>query len=371
MYVCKIEDLYYVKRMPETGINHHPSCVSFEPPAELSGLGQILGTAIQEDPSSGQTNLKLDFSLSKSGPRNAPTPSAHTATSLQAKGNKLTLRSFLHYLWDQAGLNHWSPAMAGKRNWAVIRKYLLLAAQSKIAKGTEISELLYIPELYKFEDALPIKVRRNNQLIKASATDANKQKLLIIIAEVKSFGEAHYGKKIIFKHLPDYHFLLDTDLFKRINKRYDSEIALWSGSQNIHLIAISTCAVATNGVSSVEEISLMLTNEHWIPFETTSEQMLIEHLEKKERKFLKGMRFNMSEEKPMASALLTDTQPIPCALYITPIGASETFQEDQYQLIQASGLDSWIWDVTNLAIPALPSALQIQTPFNSREMKNA
>ena len=37
---------YIVKRMPDTGSHHAPDCPSYEPPAEFSGLGQVLGSAI-------------------------------------------------------------------------------------------------------------------------------------------------------------------------------------------------------------------------------------------------------------------------------------------------------------------------------------
>ncbi len=357
MYLSKIHGVYYVKRMPDSGSHHTVSCESYEPPPELSGLGQVLGTAIQEDLTTGETNLKLDFALSKVGSRKAPIPSEHAPSSLETKGNKLTLRAFLNFLWDQAGLNRWSPAMVGKRTWFVVRKNLLLATQSKKCKGEDLTERLFVPETYKSDDALAIKVRRSTHLAQASSSDGPKHKLLILIAEVKAFADAHYGKKIIFKHLPDYHFLLDTDLFERIHRRYAGVLAIWNGSQTVHLIAVATFNVGSGGVSSIEEISFMLTNENWVPFETSSEQMLIEHLVKEERKFLKGLRFNMADDKPMASVLLTDLQPVPCALYITPVGASEQFQQAQHQLIQDSEMSSWIWNAASTQMPALPSVL--------------
>jgi Protein of unknown function (DUF1173) len=55
--------------------------------------------------------------------------------SVKTDGNKLSLRGTLHYLWEQARFNKWSPGMAGKRNWFVIRKYLYEAAKDKTAKN--------------------------------------------------------------------------------------------------------------------------------------------------------------------------------------------------------------------------------------------
>ncbi len=61
MYIAKVLGQLVIKRMPDSGGNHAPACDSYEPPLQLSGLGQLIGTAIREDPESGITTLKLDF----------------------------------------------------------------------------------------------------------------------------------------------------------------------------------------------------------------------------------------------------------------------------------------------------------------------
>lgn len=58
MYVALVADSYLVKRMPGTAHLHHPDCVSFEAPPELSGLGDVLGQAIvAEEERGGSGNL--------------------------------------------------------------------------------------------------------------------------------------------------------------------------------------------------------------------------------------------------------------------------------------------------------------------------
>ena len=69
MYVARLDHGFLVKRMPFTGSEHAPDCASYEPPADLSGLGHVMGSAIVEDPVSGVTSLKLGFSMSKVGAR--------------------------------------------------------------------------------------------------------------------------------------------------------------------------------------------------------------------------------------------------------------------------------------------------------------
>ena len=68
MYVARLagtSDGFIVKRMPDTGSQHAPDCPSYEPPPKSSGLGQVLGSAISEDPATGETTLRLDFAMSK------------------------------------------------------------------------------------------------------------------------------------------------------------------------------------------------------------------------------------------------------------------------------------------------------------------
>ncbi len=99
MYVARLPDstdCFIVKRMPETGCRHAPGCPSYEPPPDASGLGQVLGTAIVEDPATGETTLKLDFALSKMPGRSTmPSPSGD-GDSAASSGTKLSLRALLH-----------------------------------------------------------------------------------------------------------------------------------------------------------------------------------------------------------------------------------------------------------------------------------
>ena len=74
MYIAQLGEHLVLKRMPNSGKVHAPDCDSFEPPPELSGLGQVMGSAIREDPDAGLTTLKLDFSLTKAPGRAAPVP---------------------------------------------------------------------------------------------------------------------------------------------------------------------------------------------------------------------------------------------------------------------------------------------------------
>lgn len=159
-YVARLGEGYIVKRMPDTGSHHAPDCPSYEPPAEFSGLGQVLGGAITEDPATGETTLKLDFPLAKMPGRSIKPPAGGESDSVSSSGTRLSLRGLLHYLWDQAELTRWHPGFAGKRTWATVRRHLLQAAEHMLARGDALRARLYVPEPFSIAEREAINARR-------------------------------------------------------------------------------------------------------------------------------------------------------------------------------------------------------------------
>lgn len=354
MYIAKVNNKFILKRMPGTGEGHAPTCDSYEPPEELSGRGQVMGSAIEEDAESGNTKLKFDFSLSKSGHRNMPTPTGNEADTVTTPGNRLTLRGMLHYLWEEAGFNHWTPNMAGKRHWSVIRKYLLEAANNKTAKGTGLGELLYIPETFFLEKKDEIAQRRVSHLSRIAATENGARKLMIVIGEIVKFDKSRYGMKVVLKHLPDYHFQLSEELHKKLHKRFELELSQWGADEQSHLIMIGTFSVNHAMVANLEEVGMINVTDNWIPYEGAYDRLLIDALTHQNRRFVKGLRYNLQKTKPLAVAVLTDMGQESCALFITPAGASQDYVDEQNELIKQSSMNSWVWDASAGTMPALP-----------------
>lgn len=356
VYIAKLaEKTYIIKRMPNSGGSHSPECESYEPPQELSGAGQVMGAAIQEDSAEGVTTIKLNFSLSKS-PSKPVINSGGEKDSVKTDGSKLTLRGALHYLWEEAGFNRWSPSMAGKRNWYIVRKFLQQAAEGKTTKRMNLNEVLYIPESFSPDHKDDIIRRRNHHLLKLTNSQTATKPLMLMIGEVKEVGQARYGYKMVVKHLPDYPFMMNEDIFKRFSKRFDTELEMWSISDSIHLVAIATFGVGRTGVASIEEISVMTVSDNWIPFETVVEKQLLDTLIHQKRRFIKGLRYNLSSSSPLAFAVLTDT-PNATALYIVDPEVSDSYLEEMAELRDGSKLDSWIWNVLD-DMPELPEKME-------------
>jgi hypothetical protein len=356
MYVARLAGSnggYIVKRMPDTGSHHAPDCPSYEPPAEFSGLGQVLGSAITEDPATGETTLKLDFPLTRTPGRSQMPPAGGDSDSVASDGTRLSLRGLLHYLWDQAELTRWHPGFAGKRTWAMVRRHLLQAAEHKLARGDALRARLYVPEPFALDQRAAINARRLAQWQHAVVAPAKPQQLMLLIGEVKEMVPARYGYKAVVKHVPDQAFALDEQLYRRLGRRFEAELALWSASDDIHMVMIATFGVSSAGVPAIHELCLMPVTRQWLPVEDGFEKQLLDRLIGENRSFVKGLHYNLGRTEGIASAALTDCEGTAPMLFIVPAGLDDATSGHSTDDARAQ---VWVWRRSGEPMPPLPRA---------------
>ena len=354
MYIARVDDQYVVKRMPLSGREHDPACPSYEPPYELSGLGPLIGSAIQID-ASGKAELKLDFSLTKRGPRAAPAaPTEASEPSIRSEPRKLSLKAMLHYLWEAGELTEWRSVWAGRRGWGRVRTSLINAASQMTARGGSLSDMLYVPEVFQADDKDGIAARRAAALKDVQAKGSGPRKLMMIVAEVKEFSPAREGQRIVIRHMP-FPLLIEDGAWRRLAARYETELELWRSSEAFHLIVIATFGISAAGIASVEEVALMVVNEHWLPFEDIHELRLLEKLGHLKRKSVKGLRFNLPRTAPIVSVTLPEQKPAPVAMFIVPASAGEEYEHALADMIETRPeITPWVWRVADGEIPRLP-----------------
>lgn len=350
MYVAKIgPDKFVIKRMPDSGLEHTPRCASYLPPEELSGLGQVLGSAITEEADSGLTAIKLGFRMSKAE-RAAPAGagSGGVADSVAADPNRLTLRAVLHYLWQEADLATWTPGMDGKRNWRIVSWYLRQAARGKFTKGKPLATKLYVPEPYNVEKKTEIAARRLSAWAPLQQ-HGSVQQFMMLIGELKEIASARFGYKLVIRHLPDAPLMVDDTLLARLNKRFGVELELWQNNDDGHLMVIATFSVGRAGLATAEEISLVMTDRNWLPYESLLDKLLLDTALDARRRFTKSLRYNLAPDKPMASLVFTDTETPTAAFLLT----SDEDREVAAQIAADTGTEVWAWVVTE-DMPPLP-----------------
>ncbi|MFF3569239.1 DUF1173 family protein [Nocardia jiangxiensis] len=345
MYVARIGDRYYLKRMPGSGPEHTPDCGSWSPPAELSGLAPLLGTAIRDNPDTGTTRLGLGFALTRHPGRDTSTDSADRENT-DGGQTRLSLRSLLHYLWEESGLTRWTPALAGKRNWGMVRSRIQRAADDKIIINRKpLTEYLYLPETFSSTHKPEIAARRAVALQRLTDTSAN-TKLMLLIGEVKDLRPARFGRNaVIVKHLPDFPILADETLATHLHTRFSTEFTLRQAICDSHLILAGTFSLSSAGVAVAHEAALMTVTRDWIPFDTTSDHALLGTLDQQRRRYVKSLRYLVPAAEPVACVILTDTDPpTPCYL----------IDDQQNQVPEVQG-PQWIWNTsTDICMPPLP-----------------
>jgi len=226
-------------------------------------------------------------------------------------------------------------------------------ADSKMTKGVQLNEVLYIPEPFFLERKDEISQRRMAKFATVMQEGISRQ-LLLIIGEVKEISVAKYGHKFVLKHLPDCHIMCNDDLHKRLERRFSVELELWNSIETSHLMFIGTVSIGVTGIASLHEVALMNVDSCWIPFENAFEKAVIDRLIETKRKFTRCLRYNMNKQKLIASALITDVQP-PEACFVIPPGVEGAVEDELDKLKVHEQFSSWVWKVGEGGMPSFSS----------------
>ncbi len=322
MYVAK-HRLYVVKRMPDTGHQHHATCVSYEPELGQSGLGELIGEAIIER-SPESIELCVDFPLSRVPGRTTVRGAAQELAEINAPRHRMSLRAVMHFLFERAGFNRWYPAMEGKRTQGVMHKYLLEAADGVQTKGVTLSERLYVPEQFheqQCEEASPL------------------------------------GRKVWLKHMPDAPLFIDAKTWERIERAYGNLLeARYADTKTKQRVVICALIYAKREHTyQIDTASFMLTTEHWIPIEGTHEVDLIEALTQQRRRFMKPLRYDARSAASFPNVILLDMGAKPTPLHVVSASLDLQDRAAKEKALKPSGDTAWVW-YTDRKMPPLPEA---------------
>ena len=354
MYVARLEERYIVKRMPGTGIDHAPDCSAFEPPEHLSGLSELQGSAISEEPEDGSVLLKLDFPLSKTGKRAAPPPpSGGQATEAISNPRKMGLTGLLHYLWQEGELTKWSPELEGQRKWRSVRSALLNGAYGKKVKGFNLSAALLVPEAFYATYKDEIAARHKAKLVSICSRSETSKSVGIMIAEYKDHEPTRLGARFSFRHAPDITFFADADLLKRFEKVFEAKLALLDMIPDAKAITIVSFAMSRGGYPVLEQVGMMLVDKNWLPFEHMQEAELLKVAVAQKRRFAKQLRYNLPASAVISSIVLNDSVPA-CALFVVPPAAGAEEVGQFKTLVEETEFPTWLWSAET-PMPELPA----------------
>lgn len=358
MYVA-FHHRYMAKRMPDTGSRHHPSCPSYEPAPQQSGLGELIGEAVLE--SAGAVELRVDFAWSRQASHGAAGPRRSTDPGeVKAARRRMSLRALVHFLFERAGFNRWSPAMEGKRTQAVLHKYLMRAAEQVTAKGLMLGERLYVPEPFQEATRLEVAERRRHRLGLLRPIDGVAP-LAMVLAEFKAAEACAGGYRVWLKHMPDVPLLASAKTWERIARTYAPVLEARDADlgQRVHAVMAVLIRARREFTYEIDTATLMLASEQWIPIEGVHELPLLQALVAARRRFIKPLRYDARHSAVFANALLLDTGSEATALHVlSPFLLAREREAKAEVLRHAPG--AWVWS-TDGPMPPLPAAHGMRT----------
>ena len=350
MYVA-LHRRYLVKRMPETGNAHHPSCPSFEADAAYSGLGALTGDAVLE-PVPGQIELRVDFPWTRVIGRAAVRGESQEPAEIAVPRHRMSLRAVLHFLFERAGFNRWVPAMAGRRNQGVLCKYLLEAAAEIVVKGVPLAQRLYVSE--PFSEAAKAEIaRRGRQKLAVLQPHDGQAPLALVIGELKACERADPASRIWIRHMPDAPLLMDTRSWDRLARIHAPLLEARDADtgNRVRLVLAALIRARREYTYEVDAASLMLISEQWIPVEGVYELPLIDALVVRQRRFLKPLRYDAPHAGSFPNALLLDGGPAPIPLHV--VSSFMAPKERAAKEKAAAACAGWVW-WTDQVMPELP-----------------
>jgi hypothetical protein len=338
---------FVIKRMPHSGPRHHPGCDSYEPPQALSGRGTI---ATGED-ADGASVLPLGFPLtrgparqdyaSRTGPgRNSRHPDP---------AGPLSLEALLHYLWDEAGFTRWSPRMAGKRNWSLVRYHLTRVAEQTVIADRCLDELVWIPEPFALRHRDQIEARRKEAWAPLLEDNAERRRFGVAVLEWAGIKPARYGTAIAVKQMAWPPFMVEDVVLAALTARFP-QLDLHTQHPDGHLVMTATFSLSRGGYPVVEDAAFLSTDPNWLPYDTEAGHDLLEAAVAAQRRFTTPLRYGMAASQPLPVLVLTDTHE-PVAAYIASSGPDA---ERAQQAAQDAGVPAWVWHSDHDLLPLPP-----------------
>jgi hypothetical protein len=304
--------------------------------------------------------LHVDFPLARAPGRAIARSAPQGLAEISATRHRMSLRAVMHFLFERAGFNRWTPAMQGKRTQAVLHRYLLEAAEGVETKGVRLLERLYVPEQFRQEQKIEIAERRRDKLaILQTPEDDIHFKMALVIGEYKYDEPSPLGRKVWLRHMPDAPLFIDTRAWERVERTYGSLLEARDADTRTRqrVVMCALIYAKREHTYQIDAASFMLATENWIPIEGVHEVDLIETLTEQRRRFMKPLRYDARSMASFPSALLLDTGPRPTPLHVMSVLMDPNDRTAKETALKAESVTAWVW-YTDKQMPQLPEAVR-------------
>lgn len=354
-------DSFFLARYPLTGHEHATDCRFYAPNPMRSGLSGYQKGVLEEGPNGG-VKIRLGIGLKKGAAGtegDTPTIDRAPAGTPRASKTAMGLLGLLHFMWDQADLNTWWPAMNGKRHPGLINSKLHEAASNISAGRIKLANVLLLADNHpKGRWAT-----HNQEQVKRAIKSGTRMIAIVPLAQFspERSKEMGTGLRIAgFNGVPGLD--MPSGLWERTLKRFPRAIAAWE-KQHRTLAIVELDLKKDGKYANVLDLALMPVSANWIPFDSLHELRIIDKLTAEDRGFVKPLRFDADEDVVFPDFILldmgTDTPMEVFGRTDEAYEARKAIKMVYYQ--EVFGIDGWWWwnaaaDPDGENIPPFPTA---------------
>jgi hypothetical protein len=353
---------FSLARFSLTGGQHAADCQYYSANPAQSGPGGDARGVIDQRPD-GSIKIRLEIAMLERGEVTAPAapvrPSVDRAPS--SKQSSMKLLGLLNYLWEEAGLNQWKPAFAGKRRASLAYWWLNNAADNVWAGEVKLVDQMLLPAF----GAETREAERNRQ--RAAAALQAKHRMLVI-APLAAFNQDRFDSMGRQLKIAGFHGMpiafMQSGLWDHTVRRFPNAIAGWRDGQGTVAIAQVELKQGPKGLyATVIDLALMSITAEFVPVESSYERLVAERLVAQGRSFTKPLRFDAGADLVLPDFILTDT---PAEVPMEVFGRSDAeylrrkAEKGAYYDEQYGKAGWWNWDAAAngaaSSMPAFPPA---------------
>lgn len=350
-------DSFSLARFSLTGGQHAPDCQYYSASPSQSEQGGGSSRVIDQRPD-GSVKIRLEIAMIERGEVAAPAVSSKTPTDRapSAKQSSMKLLGLLHYLWEEAGLNQWRQAFAGKRRPSLSYWWINNAADNVWAGQVKLVDQLLLPAF-----GAETREAERNRSRAAAALQAKHR--MVLIAPLAAFTPERFEAMARQLKIGGFHGMpiafMQAGLWDSTVRRFPSALAGWrSGHSTVAIAQVELKQGAKGVYASVIDMALMSVTAEFIPVESSHERVVADKLVEQGRAFLKPMRYDAGTDQVLPDFILTDTpREVPLevfgrddAEYLRRKEEKRVYYDQQY------GKDGWwSWDAcANGAASSVP-----------------
>ena len=298
MYVAQRGSLFYVSRMPGSGVLHDPSCESVEDTNYLTGT-----TAYTPDVITERSDGSLVVAYGKLTQRTPPLPT-------------MSIAGLLDLLLEQANLNRYSHREGQEKlTWAATRNRLLGAAEGILFRHNlhALINHLAIPASFDKDSS----TQEQAQFETALRTTPQ----ALICAPFKEMRKTTYGRLLVLKHLSNLRFWV-TEEVSAAAEAMSHSLFRMDRAPRYALCLGEVKPAKSEGSFTVTSLSIRTTDVAFMPCANDHEAEVSGKLRSEGASFVRPMRFDAPADMALADYALLNDEMTPIFVR-TPTGNAE------------------------------------------------